>query len=149
MVETNKQQFAELLQDFDTAMLITQSSHGALHARPMAIAKHGEGGVVYFATSWASAKIGEVETRPEVVVTMQDANCYLSLSGRAEIMDDRALIKRFYSPAWKIWFPEGRDDSDLVLLKIEPVRGACWDMNKTTNKMRFAFEAGKAYLENE
>lgn len=149
MTETKEQKFDQLLQEFSTAMLITQSSDGELHARPMAIAKHREGGVIYFATSWAAGKIDEVETRPEVVVTMQDANQYLSLSGRAETVNDRALIDRFYSPAWKIWFPEGKDDPSLVLLKIEPVRGAYWDMSKTANKMRFAFEAGKAYLQDD
>lgn len=149
MTESKEQQFDELVHKFNTAMLITQSSDSELHARPMAIAKHREGGVVYFATSWAAGKIDEIETRPEVVVTMQADNQYLSLTGRAETVDDRGLIERFYSPAWKIWFPEGKDDPNLVLLKIEPVRGAYWDMDKTANKMRFVFEAGKAYFQHD
>jgi len=40
----------QLIASFDTAMLVTTSLRGQPRARPMAIAGHVEGGLLYFAT---------------------------------------------------------------------------------------------------
>lgn len=149
MTETQAQRFDELLDKFNTGMLVTQTTTGELQARPMAIAKHRDGGVLYFATSREAGKMEEIETHPEVAVTMQDSDQQLSLTGHAEAVHDRALIERFFHSAWRLWFPEGKDDPNLVLIKIEPVHGAYWDMSKSANKARFVFEAGKAVFEDE
>jgi general stress protein 26 len=149
MTEKQGQRFEEVIEKFDNAMLITQSSDGGLHARPMAIAKHQHSGALYFATNTHSIKIGELETHPEVAVTMQNKNQYLTLAGRAEEVRDQSLIESFFSPMWKLWFPKGKDDPDLVLIKVEPSGGEYWDMSKTLDKAKFIFEAGKAYIEGE
>jgi general stress protein 26 len=149
MTEKEGQRFDELVEKFDNAMLTTQTREGELRARPMAIAKHREGATLYFATNMHSVKIGELEAHPEVAVTMQNANQYLTLSGRAAEVRDRSLIESFFSPMWKLWFPRGKDDPDLVLIKVEPADGEYWDMSKTSDKVKFIFQAGKAYIAGE
>ncbi len=50
---------------------------------------------------------------------------YLSISGRAELVQDRLLIHRMWSPGWKAWFPGGPDQEDLALVRVE-VEHAEW-----------------------
>lgn len=148
MTEGKEQHLKKLMAKFDYGMLVTQST-GALHARPMAIAEQHDDGALYFAASKQSGKAEEIDQNPQVSITMQDGNQSLSLSGRAETVHERDLIERYFSNAWKIWFPEGMDDPDLILIKVEPQQGEYWDMSNTADKARFAFEAGKAYLQQE
>ncbi|MGH8496730.1 MAG: pyridoxamine 5'-phosphate oxidase family protein [Gammaproteobacteria bacterium] len=138
----------ELIEDFDTAMLVTRASDGALRSRPMAIAGCRSGAVLHFATRFDAPKVIELEEEPDVNVTMQGADKYLSLSGRARIVDDRRLIDELWSPAWKIWFPEGKDDPDLTLIELEPEMGEYWDRSGMRGA-RFLLEAGKAVLQGK
>ena len=46
-----------------------------------------------------------------------------SLSGRARLSSDPKLIEKFWSPWAAAWFPQGKDDPDVVLLEIEVYQG--------------------------
>jgi general stress protein 26 len=148
MTDTQTQYLDELIARFDNAMLVTRCADGELHARPMTVAEHRDHAALYFATSRRSEKIKEVHNHAEVAVTMQGGHRYLSLSGRAEVVSDHRLIERLFSSGWKIWFPDGPNDPDLVPLKIEPVSGEYWDMGTQRNRMRFMVEAGKAMVQD-
>ena len=52
---------------------------------------------------------------------------YLSISGRAEVVKDKAKIEELWSPVLKAWFPEGLDDPHLCLLKIPVEQAEYWD----------------------
>jgi general stress protein 26 len=145
--ETEKRQrLRELVLRFDTAMLVTRTDDGGMRARPLSIVDSGDdGSELYFSTAIESPKIHELEADPHVNVVMQDSRRFVSLSGTARILDDRALIDRLWSQAWKVWFPKGKDDPSLRLLAVEPVEAAYWDMSGARG-IRYAFEMAKAYL---
>jgi general stress protein 26 len=138
----------ELIGEFDTAMLVTRAPDGALRSRPMAIAGRHSGGVLYFATSIDAPKVGELEQEPDVNVALQAEKTFLSLSGRARVMRDRKLIDELWSPAWKLWFPQGKDDPSLTLIEIQPETGEFWDRSGLKGA-RFLIEAGKAIFRGE
>lgn len=140
--------FHEILKKFDTAMLVSRAQDGSLHARPMAIANIESDSDVWFATSAGSGKVDEILADPEVVVTLQSSSQYLSLSGSARLSHDRAKIDEFWNEAWKVWFPKGKSDPSLALLKVSAERGEYWD-NSGMSGLKYAFEAGKAYLQGE
>ncbi len=52
---------------------------------------------------------------------------YVSLSGRAELVRDKAKIEELWEPALKAWFPKGVDEPDIALLKINADQGEYWD----------------------
>src|SRR3978361_601130 len=102
--EEKRKHLHDLIKDFSTAMLVTRNPSGALHSRPLAIAeKRGED--LYFAPSIDSGKVKEILADPHVNVSMQDSNEFVSLSGTARVVTDRALIEQMWSETWKIWFP--------------------------------------------
>lgn len=147
MVEKQAQRLDELIARFSHAMLVTRARDGTLRARPMAIAERHDHGGLYFSTDRGSEKVDEIEAQAEVAVTMQDGDRYLSISGRAEPIGDRKLIEKLFSPSWKLWFPEGPGDPNLVLLRIVPSYGEYWDRGTSRNRLRFMVEAGKALAE--
>ena len=138
----------DLLKDFDTAMLVTRSADGHMHSRPMAIAELRPDSDAYFVTSIDSPKVAEVQANPGVTLTFQSSNQYASLSGEATIVRDRALIDRLYKEAWKIWFPKGKTDPSISLLKFTPQHGEYWD-NAGAEGLKYVFEAAKAYVKGE
>ncbi len=145
MATESDDKLRELLQDFDTAMLVTRGSDGGLRSRPMAIADIEPGGTLWFMTQNDSGKIEEIARASHVNVAMQSSMKYLSISGTATPVDDRMKIAELWKESWKVWFPGGKDDPALVLLKVHGDKGEYWD-NSGLSGIKYLIEAGKAYL---
>ncbi|HEY0066255.1 MAG TPA: pyridoxamine 5'-phosphate oxidase family protein, partial [Flavisolibacter sp.] len=58
---------------------------------------------------------------------------YMDVRGRGSIVTDRQIIKDKWKPIVKAWFPNGPEDPNLALLKIEPQKTYYWDSE--TGKM--------------
>jgi len=146
MGETNSERknFHGLIDDFRTTMLVTTLAN-RIHARPMAVVEVGEDGSVLLVTSVDTVKVGEIESNPDVMLTFQSTSKFAALNGQAEVIDDRALVEEHWSEAWRTWFPKGKDDPSIRLIKVHAADGEYWD-NAGTNAVKYAFEAAKAYL---
>ena len=140
-----QQKFHDVMESFDTAMLITATEGGAIRGRPMAIAEVASNDSLWFVTNETSAKVDEIESDWQVCVTMQDGKRFLSLSGTAVIRHDPSKTKDLWRPTWKIWFPKGPEDPDLSLLHVTPTTGEYWD-NSGTEGWKYLYEAGKSYF---
>jgi general stress protein 26 len=137
-----------LIEGFDTAMLTTRTSDTGLRARPMAIAEHQEGGVLYFATHARDGKVEEIIESPRVAVTMQAEDTYLSISGEARVLTNQVLADELWSASMRLWFPEGREDPNLAALLVEPRYAEYWDRSGM-RRLEFWWEAGKALVKGE
>lgn len=141
--------FNDLVAEFDTTMLVTQTPQGELRARPMNLAHRDSDNTLYFVTNDEKiGKVNELLANPLVNITMQGEDKYLSISGQAELIDDRAKIHDIWQSAWKVWFPEGKDDPTLRLIKFTPSTGEYWDITGT-KKLGLLLEAGKAWIMGE
>lgn len=134
-----------LLHGFDTAMLATRTSAGGLRGRPMGFAEIQEDGKMLFSASLDDPKIAELQASPQVALLMQGKTQWVSVSGKASVVRDRALIERLWSDTWKLWFPKGKNDPMLCIIVVDPTEGEYWD-NSGAHGVRFAIEAAKAYL---
>jgi general stress protein 26 len=144
MDENKHKHLEELLEGFDTAMLITR--HGdQQHARPMAVAAVDGPTVVWFATTDDSPKAEEIRLDSFAVVTAQSDHKFVALTGRAELVNDRKKIDEFWSEAWRVWFPRGKDDPTLCLIRVTVDDAEYWDYSGTKG-VTYAFEAAKAYV---
>jgi general stress protein 26 len=137
----------DVIKDFDNAMLVTTATSGRDHARPMHIAEVREDGDIFFATSMDSPKITEIAVNPEVVVTFQSNRQFAAVYGRAELVKDRNLIEHLWSESWKVWFPDGKDDPTLCLIRVDGREGEYWD-NAGVQGIKYAFQAAKAYMQH-
>jgi general stress protein 26 len=144
----DRQQLEELLKDFRTAMCVTRNIAGEMHSRPVTIAEVTDDCTIYIPTSSASGKAAEIEADPHVNLSLQSATKFVSITGRATMSHDRALIERLWSDTWKLWFPEGKDDPDLVILTVQPHTGEYWDESGTRG-IRYLFQAAAALARGE
>lgn len=138
----------DTLKKLDTVMVATRAKNGTLRARPMAIADVDAQGDVWFATSKETEKTDEAERDPRGLITAQDEGLYLSVSGTLDVVDDRAKVQRLWKESWRIFFPNGKDDPSIVLLRLRPDVGEYWD-NTGAKGLRFLWEAAAAVLKGE
>ncbi len=146
MAETNERgehikKLAEMIHDIDFAMLTTVAEDGSLHSRPMSTQRAEFDGNLWFFTRASAPKVGEVEREQHVNVAyaQPEAQRYVSVSGRATVVRDRAKIEELWSPELKAWFPEGSDDPDLALLKVAVERAEYWDSPSSAVAHAFSF----------
>lgn len=142
------QHLVQVLKDFDSAILVTRTAGGELRGRPMALAEINASGDIFFATSLNNETVREIEADQRVAVTVQGKVKFASVSGRAHVMRDRALIKKLWREGWKLWFPDGPDDPNLCLIKFDADEGEYWDTSGTRG-IRFALRAVSAYARGE
>src|SRR4029079_1600349 len=88
------------------------------------------------------------DANPAVSVTFQSRAQFASVHGNAYIVRDRALIEKLWSEAWRIWFPGGKDDPSLCLIRVEAREGEYWD-NAGTQGVKYVLETVKAYAKGE
>lgn len=142
---TKQSKLIDFISDFKNAMLVTHAPGGSLHARPMAIAKVEDDGTVWFVTDRHSGKVDDLKSDRDVAVTMQSSKKFIALTATCEPVDDQLMIDKLFNESWKVWFPGGKTDESLLLLKINPSHGEFWD-NSGVQGVKYLFKAGKAYL---
>lgn len=137
-----------VIESFSNAMLITQSSDG-LHSRPMAVAKvEPTSNTIWFATEMDSGKIDEILSNPEVNVSFQGKLGFASLTGEAKITQDQDKVDDLWSPAWKVWFPKGKDESSITLIEVHASQGEFWDASGKEG-ISMLVDAAKAIMNDE
>ena len=126
--EESIEKLKSLIEDIDFGMLTTMDG-GKLRSRPMSTQQFEFDGDLWFFTSDKTHKVDEIEAdnRVNVAYSKPDDNVYVSVSGTAAIVKDRAKIEELWSPVLKAWFPEGLDDPTLCLLKVSVEESEYWD----------------------
>ena len=119
----------EKIKDVRIAMLTTFDEHHALHSRPMATIKPDADGSLLFLTDKDSAKVYEVKKDSEVNLNYADPSnsVYASVSGRASAYRDEAKIAELWSEDMRAWFPKGKEDPSIMILKISIDQAEYWD----------------------
>lgn len=143
MDENQIEKLYGLLRDFSTVMLVTMND-GECHARPMAVAHVDEDTNIWLFTSRDSAKVREIKADKRVQVLGQEGwtNCVV-LAGHAQVVEDSAKIREMWKSAFKVWFPGGVEDPDIVLLHIKGERAEYWD-NTGMNRFSYLYQTIKA-----
>jgi len=111
----------ELLREFSTAMLITHGPEGRLRGRPMIILEVEPSGKMWFIASRESALIHEIKSDTQVHLALQkNHTSYVSLNGRAALVNDRKKIASLWNEKFDPWFADGKNDSRVALLSVTP-----------------------------
>ncbi len=119
----------KLIKGARVAMLTTTAPDGSLRSRPMATLKTPFEGDLWFFTRASSPKTEEIRDSDRVNVSYgaDDASRYLSISGTASVARDSDRIAKYWSGRLKSWFPDGKKDPDLALLRVRVDRAEYWD----------------------
>jgi general stress protein 26 len=127
--------FKKLAEEIRVCMFITNSDGELDHTRPMSTIEVEEDGSLWFFTDIRSIKVEEVASDKEVHLTYAHPGkeSYMDVRGTAKVVTDKQQIKDKWSPIVKAWFPNGVEDPNIALLKVQPNQCYYWDAE--TGKM--------------
>lgn len=127
--ETARIRIREFLKDIRVCMLTTVGHGQVLHSRPMVLTQLAFDDHIWFFSRRSCAKTREIERLPQANVTAQssDRQSFLSLSGTIAIVESRAKMDSLWNDAVAEWFPEGVEDPDLVLLRMDIESAELWN----------------------
>ena len=117
----------ELMQKIGFAMLVTRDGD-KLRGRPMSAYLERDENAIYFLTDARRHKDEEIAQNPSVNLSFADAGSlkYVSVTGSAEVSNDRTKIKQLFSTPAKAWW-NSADDPNIRVLKITPDDAEFWD----------------------
>ena len=134
------------IKDIRIAMLTTQETDGDFHTRPMAVHEIEPDGTMWFFTYEDSNKVAEIQQNKRIALGFSDpdSEVYVSTSGYAEVVSDQAKINELWSDFLQTWFPNGKDDPNITLLKVTTHAGEYWD--RPGGKMVKLYEMAKGAI---
>jgi general stress protein 26 len=136
--------FWKHLKNGSTAMLGVDGANN--HIQPMTAFGEAEENLIWFFTrddtEIAAEAAGNHEGR--MVFIARDHEVYADISGELSLSRDKMRIDRFWGPMVAAWYPEGKDDPHLVLLRFAPVQGQVWVAKQ--GLIRYVYQATKANI---
>ena len=77
---------------------------------------------IYISTNTSSSKVAHLSKNPKMCVYFCDVVDFkgFMLGGSVEIVDDMELKKTIWLDWWTRYYPEGVEDPDYTLLRLEP-----------------------------
>jgi len=123
----------ELIADVRICMMVTAAADGQMDARPMATQKDEFDGRVWFLTRQDSGKVTEIQSDSHVTLVYSDPKSqnYVTAKGRATISRDRAKIHEMWNPIYKAWFPEGEDDPQIAVVRVDVTEAQYWEASSS------------------
>jgi general stress protein 26 len=134
----------KLIKGARVVMLTTAAGDGRLRSRPM-MPGELEGGALWFLTRSPSAKTADIADNQAVNVAYaaRKDDRYVSISGTATIMRDPARVRDLWDGKYKSWFPDGKNDSELAVLRVQVEAVEYWNSKAARmESLAGPFEAG-------
>lgn len=110
-------------------MLCTQNTLHELHSAPMRTFQVEEDGLIWIFASKQSQSVLNIADVPDCLLNYADEETFLftAINAHAEISTDQADIDRFWKDKYTNWFPYGKSDPNLCMIKLRPQRAEYWD----------------------
>ena len=127
--QSDAKKLSDKLKGIRIAMMTTVEQDGSLRSRPMATQDMEFDGDLWFFTKASTPKVDDVQHDQQVNLgyAKPDDNLFVSVSGTAQLVRDRQKMDELWKPFLKAWFPNGKDDPDLALLKVTVASAEYWD----------------------
>lgn len=119
-----------LIKETKVALMTTFDVQSRMfHARPMMAQQAESNGTLWFFAQASSRKVGEIRANSHAQLTYADpkAHTWVSISGLATIENNRDKINELWTEVVRAWFPTGKDDPALVLIRFEAEDAEFWD----------------------
>ena len=125
--DTDTAKLVELTKDSRFVMLTTTDADGQLVSRPMSRQDVDIDGDLWFIATRDSRKVEHIRANPTVNVTVTSQSSWVSISGRAEVVDDLEKLKEYWSTFAEAWIPEGPEDPNAILIHVDAETAEYWD----------------------
>lgn len=138
--------FKEKIKDIRISVLTTLEQDGDLHGRPMYTHGVEPDGTLWYFTYEDSNKVREIRQNNRVALgfSNESSETYVNAAGIAQVVRDQAKIDELWNDGLKAWFPNGKGDPNITLLKIKMHQAEYWD--RAGGRMATLFQQVKAAL---
>ncbi|RYZ89491.1 MAG: hypothetical protein EOP04_06680 [Proteobacteria bacterium] len=128
-VEESMEQLKRVIRGIPIAMMTTVGSDGKLLSRPMVTIDAPDEDALWFFAHDTSQAVRSLVRNPELNLSYVNPNDerYVSVAGHAQRVLDRDKAVELWVSDLKDYFPDGVDDPDLVLLRVEVDTAEFWD----------------------
>jgi general stress protein 26 len=129
----------DLAEGIDFCMFCTALKVHPIEVSPMSVQEVDEDGNIWFLASKESQKYSNIANDKQVQLMFSDISNFkfLSVFGDAEISQDEARIDKYWNLMVKGWFEKGREDPNIILIKVIPSANYYWD-TKSHKMISFA-----------
>lgn len=117
----------DLIKKTRLAMLTSSDADGRLVSKPMATQDVEFDGDVWFIAERDSEKVRNITARPQVNVAYAGNSSWVSLSGTATVVNDRAKLEELWNTFTDAWMEGGPENPDNVLIKVDASSAEYWD----------------------
>jgi general stress protein 26 len=118
---------AELVRDVTMAMLTFVDADGQLRSKPMATQDVDFSGDIWFIGERDSRKSRAIESDPRVNVAYAGKGSWVSVTGRAEVVDDVDRLGELWNTFTDAWLEGGPDNPNNVLIHVIGESAEYWD----------------------
>lgn len=113
------------------------------HFQPMAaFAEHGEHALWFFSYRDTDLAQGVAAGAQAMFVFQPGREFYACVGGELRVDHDRARMDRYWNAHLAAWYPEGKDDPRLTLLRFDARDAEVWISE--AGPIRYAFEIARA-----
>lgn len=144
----HEQRVWNILEKSSIGMLTTRFG-GGLRARPLDARPDRDARAIFFITDVRGLKDDEINACSDVcfvVINVKD-KAYLSISARAEVLNDSELAAKYWKKTDDVWWPAGPRDRNARVLRLNPERAELWD--GPASSVVVTYEFAKAKLTGE
>lgn len=113
------------------------------HFQPMTAFLERDSNQIWFFT-YRDTELAEAAAAgaQAMFVHQRDKELYACIGGRLQQAHDPERINRYWNPVVSAWYPEGKDDPRLTMLRFDCADGEVWVQDAGLTK--FAWEIAKA-----
>ncbi len=117
----------DLIRSTRLAMLTSVDQDGRLVSMPMATQDVEFDGDVWFIAERDSHKAHNISRNPEVNVAYASRDSWVSLSGRAEVVDDQEKLAELWNTFTGAWLEGGPENPNNILIRVTAGSAEYWD----------------------
>ncbi|MCY0903693.1 pyridoxamine 5'-phosphate oxidase family protein [Arthrobacter sp. H14-L1] len=117
----------DIINDTKIGMFTTTNDDGVLVSRPLAAQEVGDDGDLWFFTDKDTSQVSHIRARREVNVSFGNRSEWVSVAGRAEVIEDPEKARQLWNSVVEAWFPKGPTTPGLVLIRVESESAQYWD----------------------
>jgi general stress protein 26 len=130
--EAHIKRFADEIKGIKTVMFTTIGTDGFLRSRPMIAQKQEFDGNLWYFCHLNDDKVREIQNDNKVCVSFSSPSdeIWVTIAGTAEIVVDKDIMKKMWTPELKKWFSHELHDDNIALIKVKAHKGEYWETNK-------------------
>ncbi|VXC13394.1 pyridoxamine 5'-phosphate oxidase family protein [Nocardioides sp. AX2bis] len=137
--DAERAHLVSLMEDMPIAMFTTFGTEGP-RSVPMARQEVEPDAEMWFISARDTAHTRALAHDASVALTLSSRDTWVSLTGKAYVVDDDAKLRELWNTFAEAWLPGGPEDPNAVLVRVDVEKAEYWDTpgGKVASLLSFA-----------